>query len=98
MFGDHGLEARRDQVERFVPGDAGEAALALPADAAQGVEDPLGAVDALEVAVDLGAEEALGEAVVGIAAELHRPAPLDLDGHDAGVRTIVGAHDLVEAR
>jgi hypothetical protein len=34
------------------------------------VQQALGAVDALQVAVDLGAQEALGEAVPGVAAQL----------------------------
>ena len=33
------------------------------------MKDPLGAVHALEVAVHLGAQEALGEAVLGVSAE-----------------------------
>ena len=91
---DHVAEARRDLVQRLVPGDALEAALALPPHAPQRVEDAVGAVDAVQVLVDLRAEEALREAVVGVAADGHRPAVLDVDRHHAGVRAVVGADDL----
>ena len=49
------------------------------------MQDAVGAVDALEVVVDLGAEETLGEAVIGVAAEADRATALDVHGHDAGV-------------
>ena len=61
------------------------------------VQDALGAVDALEVLVHLGAEEALREAVVGVAADRHRAAVLDLDRHHAGVGAVVRADDLRRA-
>ena len=67
-----------DRAERLVPRDALEAPLALAAHAPQRVQQAVGAVDALEVAVHLGAEEALREAVVGVAAERDRAAVLDL--------------------
>ena len=68
-----------DRAERLVPRDALEAALALAAHAPQRVQQAFGAVDALEVAVHLRAQEALREAVLGVAAERDRAAVLDLD-------------------
>ena len=56
-------------VERLVPGDAREAALALAPDALHRMQDAVGAVDALEVVIHLRAQEALREAVLGIAAD-----------------------------
>ena len=92
--GDHAAEARGDGVEGLVPRDAREAPLALGPDALHRVQDAVGAVDALEVVVDLRAEEALGEPVIGVAAEAHRAAVLDVHGHDAGVGAVVGTDDL----
>ncbi len=70
----HRPEPFGDLVEGLLPGDALETALALPAHALQGVQDALGAVDPLQVAVHLGAEEAPGEGVLGVPPEGHRPA------------------------
>jgi hypothetical protein len=95
--GDHLAEARRDLVQGLVPGDAREAPLALAPHALQRVQQAVGAVHAVEVLVHLGAEEALGEAVVGVAAEGHRPPVLHVHGHDAGVRAVVGAGHLEAA-
>ncbi len=95
--GDDLAEALRDGAEGFVPGDPRESALAFLADAFQRMQDAVGAVDALEVAVHLGAQEPLGEAMLGVAAEGHRPALVDRHRHHAGVRAVVGAHHLVDA-
>ena len=86
-----------DRVEGLVPGDALEPALALRPHAAQRVEDAIGAVDALQVLVDLRAQEALREAMVGVAADADRAAVLDVDRHHAGVRAVVRADDLQPA-
>ena len=59
--GDDGLPARDDLVERLVPADRLELALALGADAPQRRRQPLGRVHQLDVAVDLGAGKAGGE-------------------------------------
>src|SRR6185436_18196192 len=91
---DHAAEAIRDEVQGLVPGDAGEAALALASHPFHRMQDSVGAVDALEVMVHLRAQETLGEAMFGIAADAHGPPVFDVDGHDAGVRAIVRADDL----
>ena len=94
MGGDDLAEARGDGVEGLVPGDAREAPLALGPDALHRMQDAVGAVDALEVVVDLRAEEALGEPVIGVAADAHRAAVLDVHGHHAGVGAVVRTDDL----
>src|SRR3989442_110650 len=80
----------------LVPGDPLEAPLPLRAHALQGVEDAVRAVDAFEVAVDLGAEEAPGEAVLRVAAQGDRAVSLHGHGHHARVGAVVGADDLVD--
>src|SRR6266511_131706 len=96
--GDHLLEAGGHGAYGLVPGDPLEAPLPLRAHALQGVEDAVRAVDAFEVAVDLGAEEAPGEAVLRVAAQADRASSLHGHGHHAGVGAVVGADDLVNGR
>ncbi len=91
-------EAFRDRVESLVPGDALEPPLSLAPDALHRVEEAIGAVDALEVVVHLGAEKALREPVIGIPSEVHGSVALHRHGHHARVGTIVGADDLVDLR
>ena len=57
-----------DLVERRVPGDPFEAAAALRPAAAHRVEQPVGVVDLVDVVVDLDAQPAPGEGVVGVQA------------------------------
>ena len=84
-----------DLVERLVPGDLLEPAAALGPGAAQRVQHAVGAVDLVLVVVDLHAQPAAGERVLGVARDLGRPAVLDGDEHGAGVGAVVrarGAH------
>ena len=94
--GDRG-EALGDDVERVVPGDALEAAFALGAHAAHGMEHALVGVGALEVARDLRAEHAAGGRMLGVT--LDRDGPPVLYGRDerARVRTVVRTRALYEA-
>ena len=87
------LEARRDFANGLGPRDALEATFALLPDSALRVEHAVRMVDALEVVVDLLAEEAAGEGVVAVAAKLDGAARgfIDGDNHAARVRAIVGA-------
>ncbi len=62
-------------VERFVPAHALEVAAAFRADAFQRMEQPIGVVDALEIARDLRAELAGRRRVGRIARDLGRDAP-----------------------
>ena len=94
---DRAAEAVRDRVERLVPGDALEPALALRPDAAQRVQQAVGAVHAVQVLVDLRAQEALREAVVGVAADRRprgrprrRPSSRRCPGSRAGRRPSAG--------
>ena len=74
-----------------VPGDPFEAAFPFRPDASQGVEHAVGAVGVVRVVVDLDAQAAPGEGMVGVSSHLGGPAVLDGDQHRTGVRTIVGA-------
>src|SRR5206468_12106200 len=69
-------DLRGDLVERLVPRDRREPARALRPDPAERAPDAIGAVDALQVVVDLGAEEALRETVLRVAADRDRAAVL----------------------
>ena len=91
VLGDDRVEPLGDLAEGVVPRDRLEAAGALGPDAAQGVEDAVGAVHAVEEAVDLWAELALAERMVGSAAELHRSPVGDRDLPAARVRAVVVA-------
>ena len=88
-LGDDGLPARRDLVERLVPGDRRELAFALRADAAQRRGEALGRMHQFGVAVDLGAGKAGGERLVGIALDAHHASVLDMRKQRAHVGTIV---------
>ena len=102
---DHVVQARRDLGERVVPRDPLELAAALRPGAPERVQDAVGAVDAVEEAVDLGAQLALAVRVVGVAAELDRDGlgRAVVDGHrpPARVGTVVvtgavhGAHPAI---
>ena len=70
---DHRPEALGDLIERLVPRDSLEAALTLGPDPPQRVQHPVGAVGVLRVVVDLDAQAAGGEGVVGISPHLGRP-------------------------
>ena len=72
-----------------VPGDRRELALALRADAAQRRRQAFGRMHQFGVAVDLGAGEAGGERLVGIALDAHHASVLDMRQQRAHVGTIV---------
>ncbi len=97
MAGDHVVEPRPDLGEGVVPGDRREPTLALGPDPAQRVQQALRAVDAIEEAVDLGAQLALAERVVGPPAQLDGDTGLDRDRPTAGVRAVVVARAVDDA-
>src|SRR5208282_3611370 len=68
VLGDDCFEAARDLVQRRIPSDPLELAAPLGADAPQRMQYTVGAVDALDVVVDLDAERAAGERMPGVAA------------------------------
>ena len=85
---DRGAEAGRRRLDRLVPADALEAPLALRADSPQRMDDPIGVVQRVEVAVDLGAERAVRERIGAIAAQADCAAVVDIDQPRAGVRAV----------
>src|SRR6266850_1668998 len=95
--GDDGSPASSDLVDSLVPRDAGEATLTLGAGAAQGMEQPVRAVDALEIAVDLDAEMPAGDGVSRIRCDVDGAAVPDRDEHRAGVGAVVRARDACDA-
>ena len=79
-----------DDVERIVPGDRGELAAALGADAPQRTREAVGMMDALGVARDLGADHAGRVGIVLGAADTADGALVeDLDLERAGRRAVV---------
>jgi len=84
VFGGDLFEIRGDGVEGGVPGDGFELAGALRAGATEGCEEARGVVDAIEVVGDLGAEEALGDGVVGIALDFCCAVGGGVDGDENG--------------
>ncbi len=76
-------------------------AVALGTDALHRILQPVGMVDAFQVACDLLAEKAARERMVRIAAQVDGPAILDRDDHAAGIGAIVradGADRLVKGQ
>ena len=84
------IEARGDLVQRLVPGDARELAGAFRSGAAQRIQQPLGMMDALGVARDLGADDA---GRIGLLLRAAHPADAaaveHLDVERAGRRAVV---------
>src|SRR5262249_20593184 len=87
-------KSTRDCVERFVPADSFEAALALGADSTHRIKDSIGVVDALEVACDFGAKKALRRRMIGISGDAGCASVFYLYQHRAGVGTIVWARTM----
>ena len=86
---DDPLPAARYFVERLIPADRRELAIALGAGAAQRRKHPVLAVDPVLVIVDLDAQAALRERMVRVAAHIGDLAVDDRRQHRAGVGTIV---------
>ena len=97
VAGDDVVEPLGDLGERVVPRDLLEPALALGPDPAQRVQQAVRAVDAIEEAVDLRAQLALAERVVGPPAQLDGDAVLDGDRPAARVRAVVVARAVDDA-
>src|SRR5204862_6042965 len=92
-LGDDRAPAPGDLVERRLPADRRELALALLPDAAQRRRQPLRRVDELGVAVDLGAGKAGGERLIGVALDAPAPPVLAFGQRRAHVRTIMRTDD-----
>ena len=72
-FVDDALQARRDRRQRLAPGDTLETAAAFRPHTAQRVRQPVGVVHPLQIAVDLAAERALRDRMIGVAPDIQRP-------------------------
>ncbi len=72
----------------LVPADALEATLALRADAAQRVQQPVVGSDVIQIAVDLGAQRARGVRVIAVPAQAGGLAVLDRDDPAAPVGAV----------
>ena len=84
------IETRGDFVERFVPGDARELTGALRPGPAHRIEQPVGMMDALGIARDLGADDAGGVGLLlGTAHPADAAAVDHLDVERAGRWAIV---------
>ncbi len=101
--GQHGLGAERvarmaqppfDHVERFIPGDAREAGLALRALAHGRVQQPILVIHAPIEAPHLAADVAARGRRAVVAVDPHEPAALDRDVEAAGVGAIERAGGL----
>ena len=87
---DDTLQTGCDVVERLIPCDRLERAGSFRPGAAQRVQQPLGVIrPVLQEVVDLGAETAPRERVIGIALQLHRPPVPHGHGPRAGIGAIV---------
>jgi hypothetical protein len=91
ILADDGLPAADDLVERLGPGDRHEAPLPLGARAAQRRRDAIRRVERLVLPVHLGAHEARGHHVIGVALQLRQPPVLDVREERALVGTVVRA-------
>ena len=89
-----GAELGGDPPERLVPRDRLESPLPLAADAEERRLEAGRAVDPVEVAGHLPAEEAAGERVVLVAPEVDRHAVADRHPHRAGVGAVQRADRL----
>jgi hypothetical protein len=92
---DDGAPARLDLAQRLVPADALELAGALAAGPLQRMEHAIGAVDPVLIVVDLDAQPAARERMVGVAAHLDGFAIAHGRDHGTRIRTVVwtGAED-----
>jgi len=88
---DRGAEAVTDLGERSVPGDWLEFATPLRARAAEGMEDPVRAVNPILVVLDLDAKTAASERVVWISTDTYYSSVSYRRQHCTGIGTIVGA-------
>lgn len=84
-------QPRGDCIERLIPGDPRELPLSFGPGTLLGIEQAVRRILAIQVFRDLGAEEAAGDRVVGIAAKPGGPAVLDRHQDGASVRTVQSA-------
>jgi hypothetical protein len=85
------VQPRRDVGERLIPGRLDERAASLRADAAQWPQHTLRMMRALRIAIHLGAQEALGDRMVGVPLHTRDTTVRDRDQHRTRIRAIVRA-------
>ena len=92
-FVDDALQPGRDRPECLLPGDALEAAAALRPHAPQRMRQPVGVVYPLQITVNLAAQRALRDGVIGVAPDVERPPAGSIyrDLPAAGVRAVMRA-------
>jgi len=95
-LGGDGFETRGNFIERFIPGDTREAALAFGANAPQRIQKPLGRIFTLQIAGDFAAQKSAGYGMRGIAAKPGTFAIFDIDEQGAGVRAIERADGMAD--
>jgi hypothetical protein len=88
---DQPREAGGDLVERDIPRDPLEATAPFGSGSPLGMQDAIWAVDAVDVVVDLHAEPAPCEGIVGVATDLDGAPVLDREERRAGIGAIVRA-------
>ena len=89
-----GEQAVGDGIERFVPGDAFEAAFALGADAPLRIEQAIGVILALEIPGDFAAEKSARDRMRRVATQLRAASVIDINEQRAGVGAIERAHGV----
>ena len=93
VLGDDRVQTLADLGERLVPGDAFELTRPLRSDAAQGMQQTIGVVHAVEETVDLRAQFAGRVRMIGVAAQGDRRAGVvDLHHPSARVGAVVMAY------
>jgi hypothetical protein len=85
-----GIQPRGDRVERLVPGGALELSTPLRAHPPEGCGEPVAMIRALEIPVDLGAEESLGKGMAGVALDARGATVFHGYQRRARIRAVVG--------
>ena len=93
-----GAQTAGDGIQRFVPGDALEAPLALGPDAALRIEQASRRIFAFEVLRHFTAEKSAGHGMRGVAAELGGVAVVDGDQQGTAIRTVECADGTADFR
>src|SRR5262245_35523795 len=89
-----GGEAFGDGVEGLLPTASLEAPFTLCPPPAHGIEQPLRRVDPLEITRHFATKKAARYGMIGVAADPHGAAVLDLELHRARVGTIVSTDGI----
>ena len=88
------MSLRGDGIQRFVPGNASETALAFRAHAFLRIEQALRRILAFQILRDLAAQETARDRMIGIATQARCAAVLHLHQKGASVGTVQGAYGV----